>query len=513
MKKKHIVVLILVAILVIIALFIKGKIHNEKVEYKIAEIEEYKYLKYRNKDSFGIIDRDGKIIIEATYKKIDVPNPEKDIFICYKDEETSEVLNSKKEKLFEEYDQIEPIKLKNVASTLCFEKSALKYKKDGKYGIIDFNGKQIVKNEYQSIENLQSTEGKFLVNKNDKYGVVNLNGLTLVRTEYDKIETDEYYGKEVNYKEEGFIVSNTTNEGYRYGYIDYKGNKVLNTEFNQIIRIDNKNDIYFIVSKNGKYGLYKGKKQIIKPEYQSIINTDNGALIIEKNKQFGIANFEGKIKVQAKYSEIVEDGLYLYAKSSTGNDVYTPEGDKKDISFSKTIYETENDNYRITAIVNNDIMYYGIENKQGTSLVDNIYSNMEYAYGDYFIVENKEEKYGIIDANGKIILETKYDLIQKIKDKNIIQILSRKNNNIKIYSSKMEKKVDMKAATIQNNTNYVKIVSKDETVYLDKDGNKIDEKSDIVKNELKKKLPDKIGNYKKQQNTLDDAYYEKVEKK
>ena len=130
MKKKHIVVLILVAILVIIALFIKGKIHNEKVEYKIAEIEEYKYLKYRNKDNFGIIDRDGKIIIEATYKKIDVPNPEKDIFICYKDEETSEVLNSKKEKLFEEYDKIEPIRLKNVASTLCFEKSALKYKKD-----------------------------------------------------------------------------------------------------------------------------------------------------------------------------------------------------------------------------------------------------------------------------------------------------------------------------------------------------------------------------------------------
>ena len=182
-------------------------------------------------------------------------------------------------------------------------------------------------------------------------------------------------------------------------------------------------------------------------------------------------------------------------------------------SFSKTIYETENDNYRITAIVNNDIMYYGIENKQGTSLVDNIYSNMEYAYGDYFIVENKEEKYGIIEANGKIILETKYDLIQKIKDKNIIQILSRKNNNIKIYSSKMEKKVDMKAATLQNNTNYVKIVSKDETIYLDKDGNKIDEKSDIVINDLKKKLPDKIGNYKKQQNTLDDAYYEKVDKK
>ena len=508
MKKKSLVLIIIVAIIIIVALFIKGKFQNSKIEYKIEDIKEYKYLKYKNKENYGVIDRDGNIIIEATYKKIEIPNPEKDIFICYKNDEANEVLNSKKDRLFEEYDKIEPIKLKNIASILCFEKSVLKYKKDGKYGLINFEGKKITNNEYDSIENLLSTEGKFLVNKNEKYGVININGTILVNTLYDKIETDGYSEEGSNYPKEGFIVSNKTEEGFRLGYIDNTGKKILNTDYNEIIRIKSK-ELYFIVARNGKYGLYKGKKQVIKPEYQSIIYTENGALIVEKNKQYGIANLEGKVKVETKYSQIEENGIYLYAQNRTENVVYTPEGEKADISFSKSVYETENEKYRITTIVNNEVIYYGIENKQGNTLVDNNYSFIEYAYGDYFIVEDKDEKYGVIDGNGKEFIDIKYDLIQKIKGKNIIQVLSRKNDEITLYSSNMGKVAKFKSATIQNEEDYVIFSNNKETIFLNKEGNKIDETSEIIKNNIKRKMPEKIGEYKKKQYTLDDAYYEK----
>ena len=508
MKKKSIVLIILIAIIVIIALFIKGKVHSNKIEYKITEINEYKYLKYKNKDDYGIIDRDGKVIIEAKYKKIEVPNPEKDVFICYNTDDESEVINSKNEKIFKEYEKIEPIKLKNIASLLCFEKSILKYKKGDTYGLVDFEEKEITSNEYDSIENLLSTEGKFLVSKNDKYGIINMNGAILVKTEYDKIETDKYYGDETEYTKEGFIVSNKTKEGYRCGYIDYMGNKVLNADYNEIVRISTK-DLYLIVSRNGKYGLYKGKKQIIKPDYNSIIYTDNGALIIEKNNQFGIANLDGKIKVGTKYSQIDENGIYLYAQNEIENDVYTPEGERADISYSKSVYETENEKYRISTIINNDVTYYGIENKQGDILVANNYSFIEYAFGDYFIVVDKDEKYGVIDGNGKEYIAIKYDLIQKIKEKNILQISSRKNKETIMYSWKMEEVTKMKSATVQNENNYVEIYNGKEKVFLDKDGKIIEETSEIIQNDIKKKIPEKIGDYKKKQDTLDDAYYEK----
>lgn len=508
MKKKSLVLIIIVAIIIIVALFIKGKFQNSKIEYKIEDIKEYKFFKYKNKENYGVLDRDGNIIIEATYKKIEIPNPEKDIFICYKNDEANEVLNSKKDRLFEEYEKIEPIKLKNIASILCFEKSVLKYKKDGKYGLINFEGKKITNNEYDSIENLLSTEGKFLVNKNEKYGVININGTLLVNTLYDEIETDGYSEEESNYPKEGFIVSNKTEEGFRLGYIDNTGKKILNTDYNEIIRIKSK-ELYFIVARNGKYGLYKGKKQVIKPEYQSIIYTENGALIVEKNKQYGIANLEGKVKVETKYSQIEENGIYLYAQNRTENVVYTPEGEKADISFSKSVYDTENEKFRITTIVNNEVIYYGIENKQGNTLVDNNYSFIEYAYGDYFIVEDKDEKYGVIDGNGKEFIDIKYDLIQKIKEKNIIQVLSRKNDEITLYSSNMEKVAKLKSAIIQNEEDYVIFSNNKETIFLNKEGNKIDETSEIIKNNIKRKMPEKIGEYKKKQYTLDDAYYEK----
>ena len=509
-KKLMLIIFVIIAIAIIIALFLKGNSQKSKIEYSIKDVEVYKYIKYKDKEKYGVIDRDGNIIIDANYIEIEIPNPEKDIFVCYKDKENSEVLNSKKETLFKEYEKVESIKLKNIASTLCYEKSVLKYKKDNAYGLIDFDGNILTKNEYTSIENLQSTEGKFLVSKNDKYGIINLNGAILVKTEYDQITTDEYYSEENKYIEAGFIVSNTTNDGYRYGYINYEGKKFLNTEFNEIIRVNNQKNVYIIAAKDGKYGLYKENKQVIKPEYQSIVYCENGAILIEKNQQYGIANLKGEIKVDTKYLQIEENGIYLYAHNSKENEVYDSEGNKVDMSFSKNVFETTNVNYRISTIINNDVTYYGIEDKQGRTLVDNNYNYIEYAYGDYFIVEDMKEKYGVINANGDIILEVKYDLIQKIRNKNIIQLLSRKNSDIKIYSSKLEEVVSMKSANVQNENDFIKIYNKKEEIFLDRDGNKIEEKSNIVENDLKRKLPQIIGKYKKKQDSLDNVYYEKV---
>ena len=58
------------------------------------------------------------------------------------------------------------------------------YEKDGLYGLITYNGKEITKPIYNSIENLRPTEGKFLVSKDGKYGCIDLNGNTLVKTDY-----------------------------------------------------------------------------------------------------------------------------------------------------------------------------------------------------------------------------------------------------------------------------------------------------------------------------------------
>lgn len=505
--KKVFIAIIAIIVIFLTVFFIKNRINTPNFDYEITDIEKYSYVKYLKDEKYGVIDREGNILIDAKYNNIEIPNPEKDVFICYTDDKNI-VLNQKNETLFDEYNKIEPIKLKNIASILCYEKSVLKYKKDGKYGLISFDGKQITKNIYNSIENLQATEGKLLVSVDNKYGVININGAVIVDTKYDKIVTDNYYSEKSKYVEAGFIVSNTINDGYRYGYIDHKGNNILNVEYNNVLRVSEEKDIYLIASKKGQYGLFKASKQIIKPEYQSISYTDNGGIIIEKNGQFGIANLKGEIKVNPKYTEIENKGMYLYAKSANNNDVYDIQGNKLDINFNKTIYKTGNENYRIITIINNDKEYYGIENKDGAELVGTNYKYIEYVFKDFFIAENEEEKYGVINANGKILVEFENDLIQKIKNKDAIQAINRKNEEIKIYSSNIKLTAEMNNANLTNKNNYIILYNNKDKVLLDSEGNEIEEDSDIVKKDLEKEWPEKIKDFEKVQVSLEDIYYE-----
>ena len=159
-------------------------------------------------------------------------------------------------------------------------------KKIAYFGLINFDGKIVIKNNYDSIESLPMNEGKFIVSKNNKYGIVDLKGNTLVKTEFDTCSSDGFYTKEEEYKKSGFIVSKKTEDGYKYGYFNYKGKKILDVKYNKIERVNKKDEniSYLIASENGKYGVYKEKKQIIPNEYQEInYNEELNIFILQKN--------------------------------------------------------------------------------------------------------------------------------------------------------------------------------------------------------------------------------------
>lgn len=509
MKKKIIIFVIIILIIIAVVFGIK-KINESKINYEISKVNSYNYFQYYENSQYGVIDREGNTIILAKYKRVIIPNPEKDIFICYDENENTQVFNSQGDQVFTEYNKVEPIKLKNVASILCYEKNILKYEKDGLYGLIDFNGKKLTKNIYNSIENLQSVEGKMIVSKEGKYGVINIKGTTLVETNYDSIKTDGYYNEKEDYIHSGFVVSKTTEDGYKYGYIDYKGKEILEAKYNEIVRVRDLEDIYLIVSENGKYGLYKGNKEVIEHEYQSIIYDESGLLLLQKNKNYGMADLKGDIKIPVHYTDIETKGIYIYASNQKENTVYDNQGNKLDVNFNKSIYETENEQYRITTIVNNNITYYGIENKDGTTLVKEGYSYIEYAFKNYFVARDENGNLGVINANGKPVIDFKYDSLQKIKGKNMIQILNEENDKTYIYSPELEVICKMKNANIDIQDNFIKIYNDKEEKYFDNDGKEISENSEIVKNNDKNGIPNNIGEYVKTQYSLDNIFYVKT---
>ncbi len=191
------------------------------------------------------------MIIPNQYKDIVIPNPTKEVFICTKEDGNIEVLNASNEKIFADYGKVQAIEISGSRTSMPYEKSVLKYEKDKKFGLINFEGKAITKPIYEEISSVMYKEGEILAKKDGKYGVINNKGVVLIPFKYDGIEADRYYNG--SYEKSGYIVKIQTSEGYRYGYINYKGKEILKLEYTDISRIidieDNKG-IYFIAAKN-----------------------------------------------------------------------------------------------------------------------------------------------------------------------------------------------------------------------------------------------------------------------
>lgn len=514
MKKRYVIMIIFILILVVIA---SVTIYNIAVEngknYEIEEVKQYNFFLLKQNDLYGVIDKKGNIIINPEYSEIKIPNPEKGLFICYQGDSTK-ILNERKEEILTQYTDIEPIRLKNIASSLMYEKSVLKYAKDGKYGLIDFEGNVIAKPIYDEINSLSYKEGELLVKQNEKYGVINIKGNKIVEIKYDKIAVDEYYTDENRYRYAGYIVSITTEEGYRYGYLNHKGKEILKTEYNDISRVteiqDDENS-YLICAKNGQYGITKNKDTMIENEYQSIrYDATNKVFVIEKSKKYGIANLDGTIIVPVQYNQIDITGIYLYAQNEQGITVYNSNGTQANIDSHVSILNTSNEKYKIR-INNENGTKYGVINQEGKQLIEEKYNYIEYLYDNYFIVSNENGKLGIIDDKENIKIEINNDSLQKIQDTDLIQTTLTGTKTTQIYSKAMEKICEMQNATVEVEDDDIKIYNESEIKYFSKEGKELKNTQVYSNNKLFVKVEDKkYGFVDMDGNLVVDYQYDKA---
>ena len=515
MKRKFIIRNVIIAVL-LIAIIVGISyyfIRENGRKYEIAQVKEYNYFVLKQETGSGVIDRSGNKIIEAEYDDVKIPNPEKAVFICYKDDDIK-VFNENREQILTQYQKVEPIRLKNIASNLMYEKSVLTYSEDGKYGLINFEGKRITKPIYDTIDSLPYKEGELLVKQNDKYGVINIKGNKLINIAYDQISVDGYYTDENGYKNAGYIVSNKTQEGYRYGYINNKGKLILKLEYNQLSRITDIKDaenVYLLGAKNGQFGINKNEKELIKNEYQSIsYDQTNQLFVVEKSKKYGVANLDGQVIVPEQYEQIDVVGIYIYATNEQGTTVYNSNGTEANIDRNIQILNTTNEKYKIR-INNENGSKYGVIGKDGTQIIEEKYNYIEYLYDNYFIVSNENSKLGVIDDKNNVKIEIENDSLQKIENTNIIQAIVSNSNTTKLYSKDMSKICEMKDATIEVKNNYIRIYNETETKYFSLEGQEL-KNTEVFPNNVLFTIQEngKWGFADKEGNIVVEAKYDKV---
>ena len=487
-------IIIAIIAIIIIAIAVSITINELQFQYKIEEIKEYNYFVLIENGKYGVIDKEGNNIIEPNYMAVQIPNPSKPIFVCIssynqetKNYETT-VYNEKKEEIFEKYQNIQAIPIDTNIETNPYEKSVLTYKENGKYGLITLDEKVVTKPIYEEVTSINYKEGTFLVKQDEKLGVINMKGKVIIPNEYETIKSDNYYNEATKNKTTGFIVSKKMQEGYRYGYIDYRGHVILKPEYTEIERVNqisNEDKLYFIAFKNGQAGLLENKKVILNYEYEDIqYYSMNDIWIIQRNgKQGAIRRKDGATILNTEYDSVLFGGIYLNAVKEDESFVFDLNGNQVRTNI-KSMVQTENPNYYI-AVDENDI--YTIKDANGNTLVDNDYTYIEYLPGNYFIAA-KDGKNGIIDITGKEVVEPKYTSIFRFNDTNLLQAEITNSKTIELYNMKMQKVASMENATIKqyektitNPNKYILLASEKDFAYYDENGNQILAK-DIFRN-------------------------------
>lgn len=461
---KIIASIIAVIVVIIIGIIIFGLTRSKVVE--VIEQDPYEYFPLYSLDgTVGVVDRTGNILINSEYTNIYIPNQAKDVFFCFKDEEYS-ILNSKGKDIFTDYESVSPITISDT--TLEMEKNVLCYEEDGKYGLIDYSGKKLTEAIYEEVSSLKNKPGCIQVKKDGLYGVLDSYGNTIIDIKYNSVKGDEYSSEKDGYLKTGYIVSEKTSTGIIYGYINYNGKMLIEPQYESISRaLEYENDdIYLIVMQNGKKGVIKNKKIIIKPNYQSINYYNVSKIfIVNKNGKYGFFDEDGSEILKAQYTSYSLAGNYISVEKDENMMLYDLHGNLVNSNNYKSILETGNSSYFIAQDENG---YYSIISKD-TQIANN-YTNIVYAFDNFFVYTNEEGLSGVLNIYTGIEIEPIYDYIIVLEDARALE--ARSGSKVDIYSENIEKVISMENGIVENvSGDYFAIYSENDLTYIDKTGN------------------------------------------
>ena len=185
---------VIIAIIVIAMFFIgmkellKGSPKTNEKTFALAY-----YTLYEN-EKWGVIDTRGNIVIKPEYEEmIVIPDNTKPVFICMEnvdyanDTFKTKAIDEKGKQLFTNYEQVEVIYNHDENNNIWYESNILKVQKDGKYGLINLDGKEILACTEDNIEAMLGTKSVYITTANGKKGLVDNMGKVIIENNYTEI--------------------------------------------------------------------------------------------------------------------------------------------------------------------------------------------------------------------------------------------------------------------------------------------------------------------------------------
>ena len=311
-----------------------------------------------------------------------------------------------------------------------------KFTNDGlKMGLLDSSLKEVTRFKYDSLA--YSKSGIFMYTINDTMGIMNNDGKEIYSYKVDEVDdrnisvevstlteksSSDVYAKIKINSSSTIINTKTGKEVYKYTLDDIR---VLD------------NNVFYVKNQNGnnKYFIIKNDKIVYETtQYKRVRVEDldsDIAIAIKDDASIDYINLLTKEKINKDgnikytYSDgIVRQEIYDFSTSKNEFTVITP---KKNLA---TFYDVNTvDNIYVNGYmkINTDNNKYNFLNKKGETISKKEYEEAsDFNKNGYAIVSNDNE-YGVIDGNGKEIIDLKYDEI-KFFDDTLFSNISKKTN-------------------------------------------------------------------------------------
>lgn len=344
--------------------------------------------------------------------------------------------------------------------------------KDNKYGVLSSTGKTIIEPSYAEMIQIPNNKNAVFICTYDinyqtgeyKTKVLNQKNQEIY-TQYNKVEAISNKDENNNllYEQNALKVE----QNGKYGLISMNGKELIPVEYEEISPIIGVENSYKI-KKEGKYGIVDHEgKIVIEPQYADIdiLGKDNKSGFIIKNDigKYGIVDYSNKEILETKYNSI---------QKVFGNDLYvaTDEEKQKLIKNDGTevlkegfseIKEILSSQENAVIFVNNN--KYGIMDLSGKVLINAEYDFLTEAKTGFFIAKTGD-KYGIIDINKQTKIAFDYNSIVYNK-KADFYILEDSNFNSNVLNSNLETKLTGLILELNEDKGYIKIRQEDDTKY------------------------------------------------
>jgi hypothetical protein len=201
----------------------------------------------------------------------------------------------------------------------------------------------------------------------------------------------------------------------KYGVIDVKGKMLIPCIYEEMSVVNIDGQEYYIVSKNNRFGVINDQHEVVVPfEYEGITRSYNSniLLVVSKNGKSGVMNFiSRKMVIPMQFDRIELLGSssnMIKVKKGADYTLYNTSGEQ----VLSNWYQRLDINDDQTALVEQKGKK-GLINLAEKKVVPFEYDALERVYGSSpnLFVAQKAGKYGVVSADGKLVLPVQFDHI------------------------------------------------------------------------------------------------------